>query len=230
MALRRISRARRPRCAGTRRARPASDAATLPPGFQETVAFSGLTNPTAVRFCARRPRLRRREERRDQGLRQPRRHDADGLRRPAHERPQLLGPRPARAGARPELPGQPVRLRPLRARRRDRRRRAALGHARRALRRLPDPAGRDRGRLRRQRPALAPPGGRQRDDRPRAGADRGLVPAVSRATRSAASPSAPTARSTSAAATARASTSPTGARTAARSTRAATRPAASARR
>ena len=29
----------------------ASSAATLPPGFQESIAFSGLTNPTAVRFA-----------------------------------------------------------------------------------------------------------------------------------------------------------------------------------
>ena len=62
----------------------------------------------------------------------------------------------------------------------------------------------------------------------RAGPDRGLVPAVPEPLESARSPSAPTARSTSAPATARASTSPTTARTATRSTRAATRPAASA--
>ena len=30
----------------------AEGAAVLPPGFQETVVFSGLTNPTAVRFAA----------------------------------------------------------------------------------------------------------------------------------------------------------------------------------
>jgi glucose/arabinose dehydrogenase len=30
---------------------PAARAATLPPGFQETIVFSGLTNPTAVRFA-----------------------------------------------------------------------------------------------------------------------------------------------------------------------------------
>src|SRR5215207_7282895 len=31
---------------------PAARAATLPTGFQESVVFSGLTNPTAVRFAA----------------------------------------------------------------------------------------------------------------------------------------------------------------------------------
>jgi hypothetical protein len=38
---------------------PAARAATLPTGFQESVVFSGLTNPTAVRFTSRRTRLRR---------------------------------------------------------------------------------------------------------------------------------------------------------------------------
>ena len=31
---------------------PAASAATLPTGFQESVVFSGLTNPTAVRFAS----------------------------------------------------------------------------------------------------------------------------------------------------------------------------------
>ena len=30
---------------------PAARAATLPAGFQESIVFSGLTNPTAVRFA-----------------------------------------------------------------------------------------------------------------------------------------------------------------------------------
>ena len=42
----------------------------------------------------------------------------------------------------------------------------------------PDPPGRDRRRLRGQRPPVAARGRRQRDGRTRAGADRGLVPAV----------------------------------------------------
>jgi hypothetical protein len=31
---------------------PAASAATLPAGFQESVVFGGLTNPTAVRFAS----------------------------------------------------------------------------------------------------------------------------------------------------------------------------------
>ena len=80
----------------------------------------------------------------------------------------------------PELPGRPVRLRPLHVRPR-------LGDAaarRRGARRAPPPTvarprpGATDGRLRRQRPPLAAAGERQRHDRLRAGADRGLVPAV----------------------------------------------------
>ena len=51
-------------------------------------------------LLARRPRLRRREERPHQGLRQPVGHDADRLRRPPDAGPQLLGPWTARPGAR----------------------------------------------------------------------------------------------------------------------------------
>ena len=156
-----------------------SSAATYPTGFAEQTVFSGLTNPTAVALRAGRARLRRREERPDQGLRRPRRHRrrpsfAD-LRTKVHNfwDRGLLG-----LALDPDFPTRPVRLRPLHARRGDRRHRAALGHRRRHLRRVPDPAGRDRRRLRRQRPALAADGRRQRHGRPRAGADRGLVPAV----------------------------------------------------
>ena len=62
----------------------AAHTATLPSGFQETVVFSGLTKPDGRALLARRPGVRRREERPDQGLRQPHRHDADRVRRPAH--------------------------------------------------------------------------------------------------------------------------------------------------
>ena len=78
----------------------------------------------------RRAGVRRREERPDQGLRQPRRTPTPTVvRRPADAGPQLLGPRPARARPRPELREQRLRLRPLRLRRGDRRHRAALGNA-----------------------------------------------------------------------------------------------------
>ena len=157
----------------------ATHASTLPAGFQETVVFSGLTNPTVVRFSpdgrvfvAEKSGLIKVFD----NLSDP---TPTHLRRPEHERAQLLGSRHARLRARPRLPGESLRVRPLRARCGDRRHRAPLGHRRRALRPLPDAAGRDRGRLRRLGPALAPPGGRQRDDGARAGPDRGLVPAVS---------------------------------------------------
>ena len=44
---------------------------------------------------------------------------------------------------------------------------------------MPDPARADRRRLHGERAPVAPSGVRQHDDRPRAGADRGLVPAIS---------------------------------------------------
>ena len=68
-------------------------AAALPPGFTETVVFSGLTNPTAVRFSpdgrvfvAEKGGLIKVFDSLSDT-------DADGLRRPQHEGPRLLGPR-----------------------------------------------------------------------------------------------------------------------------------------
>ena len=86
----------------------AASASTLPDGFQETVVFSGLTEPTAVRFApdgrvfvAEKSGIVKVFD----GLERP---DADDLRRPAHQRAQLLGPRPARPGARiPNFPTTP---------------------------------------------------------------------------------------------------------------------------
>ena len=100
------------------------------------------------------------------------------VRRPAHGGPQLLGPRAARPGARPGVPGQALRVRPLHLRRGDRRARRRAGESRRVERRLPHPARADDRRLRGQRPALAADGERRHDDRRRAGADQRLVPAV----------------------------------------------------
>ena len=115
----------------------------MPGGFQESVVFSGLTNPTAVRFAAD-GRVFVAEK---SGVIKVFDNLADttptifaDLQR---QRPQLLGPWPAGHGAGPELPDRPVRLRPLHLRPRARLGRpgAALGHARRLLRPLPDPAG-----------------------------------------------------------------------------------------
>ena len=54
--------------------------------------FQRANEPDQHRVRGGRARFRRREERRHQGLRQPQRHDANRLRRPSAERPQLLGP------------------------------------------------------------------------------------------------------------------------------------------
>ncbi len=129
-------------------------------------------------LLAGRPGVRRREERRHQGVRQPDGHDANRVRRPSHAGAQLLGPWTARSRPRSELPDGPVGLRPVHLRRRHRRYGPALGIGGRDLGWLPDTARRDGRRLCGRRPPLAAPGVRQRDDRVGAGADRGLVPAV----------------------------------------------------
>ena len=103
-------------------------AATLPPGFQETIVFSGTHAPDGRALRVRRPGLRRGEERPDQGLRQPHR-----LRRRRSSR--TCAPRWTTTGTagllglalHPELPGDAVRLRPLQLRRSDRRRLARPG-------------------------------------------------------------------------------------------------------
>ena len=59
------------------------------------------------RVCRERARLRGREERPHQGVRQPVGHDSDAVRRSAHEGPRLLGPRPGGNGARPQFPTRP---------------------------------------------------------------------------------------------------------------------------
>ena len=158
-----------------------ASAATYPPGFSERrgVLGSGQSNRGAVRLG--RTCLRCGEERPDKGLRLAHGHDADRVRRSQRQRLQLLGPRPARTRAGPELPHQPVRVRPLcvRPRARQRGAGATLGHPGRAVGSMPDPARADRRRLHGERAPVAPSGVRQHDDRVRAGADRGLVPAIS---------------------------------------------------
>ena len=144
------------------RKRRRGDAAARLPGVDRLHAAS--TNPTVVALRARRARLRRREERPDQGLRQPRRHDAD-RRSPTCARNVhnfwdrgLLG-----LALDPNFPADPVRLRPLHVRRGDRRHRAALGHGRASP---PTPARRRRAPTADgcvvSGPPLAAAGGRQR--------------------------------------------------------------------
>ena len=99
----------------------ASSAATLPSGFTEQTVFSGLNAPVNFRFAADGRVFVAQKGGVDQGVRQPQRYHADDRRRPQHRDHRLLGPRPARARARSELPGEPVRLRPRGLRRADRR-------------------------------------------------------------------------------------------------------------
>ena len=153
-------------------------AATLP-GFQESVVFSGLDSPTALRFSpdgrvfvAEKSGLIKVFD----SLSRP---DADRVRRPAHRGLQLLGPRPARPRARPATSRPTPYVYVLYTYD------AAIGGPTprwgtpgAIRRRLPDAAGPDHRRLRGQRPALAADRDGQRDDRLRAGADRRLVPAV----------------------------------------------------
>ena len=160
-------------------AAPQAQAATYPQGFSERTVFSGLTNPTAVRFASD-GRVFVAEK---SGLIKVFDSLSDAqpdvfadLRTQVHNfwDRGLLG-----LALDPDFPAEPVRVRAVRARRGDRRHRAALGHGGRDVRRMPDSARRDRGRLRGQRASLAPDRVGQRDGRLRAGADRGLVPAVS---------------------------------------------------
>ena len=121
-----------------RRAQRRSFPAVRVPGADRPERSDG-SHRRALR--ARRARVRRREERHHQGLRQPRRHDPDRVRRPAHERAQLLGPRPARARARPEVPDHAYVYVLYTYDAADRRHRAAVGNDRRGHGPLPDAAG-----------------------------------------------------------------------------------------
>ena len=66
--------------------RPLTAAAALPPGFTETVAFSGLTNPTAVRFAPDGRVFVAEKGGLIKVFDEPLGPDADGVRRPQHAR------------------------------------------------------------------------------------------------------------------------------------------------
>ena len=110
-------------------------AATLPAGFQDVVAFSGVTGATGVRFSSdgrvfvtqKDGILRVFDSLTDT--------TSDHRDRPQHRSPQLLGSRPARAGARPEFSGNSIHLRAGGLRCGDRRHGAAVE------RQLPTPPG-----------------------------------------------------------------------------------------
>ena len=192
---------------------PASEPASAAPpaGFTETTVFSGLTNPTVVRFASRRSRLRGREERDDQGLRQPLGHDPDDLREPAARTSTTTGIaacsgwrsiRTSRANPYVYVLYTYDHV---------------LGSASAPPRwgdRVPDAARADLRRMRRQRAALAAAGAGNVMTGSEQVLDRGLVPAVPEPLGRVRSSSAPTAPSMRAPATAPASPSSTGGRTA----------------
>ena len=148
----------------------AHGASTLPAGFQETVVFSGLVNPTVVRFA---PDGRVFVAEKSGVIKV---FDSLTDTTPTvfadlqRQRLQLLGPRVCSAWrSHPNFPARPLRLRAvhLRPRARVDGSGAALGDARRVLGSLPHAARRHRRRMRRQRAAVAAAGRRQRHDRSR---------------------------------------------------------------
>ena len=112
-------------------------AAVLSPGFQDTTVFSGLTNPTVMRFASDGRIFVAEKSGVVRVFHRPDRHESHGGRRPERSGRRLLGPGPARAGARPGLPDQPVRLPAL--------------HLRRARPEGPRPSGTTDARLHRAR-------------------------------------------------------------------------------
>ena len=158
-------------------------AAVLPSGFSETVAFSGLTEPTVVRFAGD-GRVFVAEK---SGVIKVFDNLSDTT--PTlftdlhHGREVCHGCTTSGIGACSGWRSIPtsrhtLRVRAVRPRRGDRRHGPAMGHCRRRLGRVSDPARGDRRRLRDQWSALASAGRRQRDDGLGAGAGRRLVPAV----------------------------------------------------
>ena len=112
----------------------------------------GPDQPHRRQVRCRRARLRDREARPAESLRQPGRHDAHGGRRSPLRGRRLLGPRPAGDCARPELRDERVRVSPLHLRR------TAGADGAGLERRLPDSAGAEHRRVRRQRPTRPDPG------------------------------------------------------------------------
>ena len=101
----------------------------------------GWPSPQDVADRAQRACVRGREVRPHQDVRQPRRHDADVVRRPAHEGAQLRGPRAPVDRGGPRLPREAVRVRLLHARRSDRRHPAGLRRRPARSTRAPRPTG-----------------------------------------------------------------------------------------
>ena len=81
----RRSRCSRSRALAWRRLPAASGALTLPPGFEQTTAISGLNEPTDVEIAPSGRVFVAEKSGCDPHLRQPLGHDRDDVRRPAHE-------------------------------------------------------------------------------------------------------------------------------------------------
>ena len=152
--------------------------ATTPPGFGETIVFSGLRTHRRP-ILAGRPGVRRRKARRDQGLRLATNSTPDvfaDLNVNVHNfwDRGLLG-----MALDPGFPANPY-VYVLYAYDQTRIGIAGspLGHAGGLLRPLPDTAGSDERRVCSERTAVQADGEREHDDGQRAGAGRGLVPAV----------------------------------------------------
>ena len=137
-------------------AAPDPRAAVVTSGFQESVIFCGLTNPTAVRFASD-GRVFVAEK---SGLIKV----FDGL---SDTTPTVFADLNVNVynywdrgllglALHPNFP-RPLRLRPLHVRRADRRHRAAVGDPRRPLRSVPDPAGTERPTAASQRPGFRLP-------------------------------------------------------------------------
>ncbi|MEJ7696123.1 MAG: hypothetical protein WKF78_05745 [Candidatus Limnocylindrales bacterium] len=85
--------------------------------FQDTVAISGLTFPTALRFAPTGGVFVAEKSGLIKVFDSLTRPDAHRLRGPAQQRRRLLGPRVAWPGAGPAVPDRSVRLRPVHVRR-----------------------------------------------------------------------------------------------------------------
>ena len=203
-------------------------ATTLPAGFQQTTAISGLNTPMDVEvtpagqvFVAEKSGIVKSFS----SLSDPTPTVAADLRTQVHN---FSARGLMSLAVDPDLPGAAVHLRLLHAGRPDRRHAAPVRRPGRDLGQLREGASGPRRELHRGRSHLAAADRGRGDDRLRAGAGRGLVPAVPGPYRRRTRASAPTATSTSPAATAPPRPSGTTATPARRPTPAATRPARSA--
>ena len=115
---------------------------TATPGLPGQGDHQRLRSADGRRVCLRWSSLRRRKKRPHQGLRQSGGSNSNHLCGPQNQCAQLLGSRPARHGAPPELSHDALCLRALYVRRGHRRDPAKVGHCRGHVRRMSQSAGR----------------------------------------------------------------------------------------